>query len=504
MKLRDRPLTDTAIDAQVIAAAQRVAKTQGALAQAARQDPAVFCQFVLRNEETGRPIRLSSMHIDWHDVLSSHARVVIWSHTEAGKTQQISVGRILYEIGKNPNIRILIVSDTGERAKKIVKSIKGYIESSPEFRAVFPEVVPDKSTTTGLWRSDSFNVKRTTLAKDPTVQVVGFEGSILGARADLILIDDYLTPETTYSDHMREKGHAWLKGVIEGRRTKDGRLWFIGNAWHHDDAMHRYAKERRTTSRRYPVRDPVTGESSWPEMWSQERIDAELENRGPIEGPRTLLCKTVSDEDRRFKEGYILAALRRGDGHQLYHSLETVPQGWIVVTGVDLGVSKKDAGGETSLCTVACETKTGRRRMIGLEAGRWGGPEIVERIIDVQHRYNSIVYVESNAAQMYIKQFVNKESAVPIKALFTGANKADPAFGLESIATEMSQGKWELPNQGGILEGIMDREVMKLISEMLAYDPKKHTGDRLMSMWFAREGIRKGFAPATTIRRRRR
>lgn len=474
------------------------------LAKAARRDPAVFAQFVLRNEETGKPIRLAPMHVDWHDRLTEHKRVVIWSHTEAGKTMQISVGRVLYEIGKNPNIRILVVSDTAERAKKIVKALKGYIETSPEFRAVFPEVVPDKSLTTGMWRSDAFNVKRTTLAKDPTVQVVGFEGSILGARADLILIDDYLTPETTYSEHMREKGHAWLKGVIEGRRTKDGRLWFIGNAWHHDDAMHRYAKERRTKAERYPVRN-ARGESSWPEVWSQDRIDEELENRGPIEGPRTLLCQTITDEDRRFKQSYIERALRQGDGHQLYYSLEIVPEGWRTVTGVDLAVSKKNAGGETSILTIAVENRTGRRRIIGLEAGRWGGPEIVERIISAQHRYNSIVIVESNAAQAYIRQFVVDRSAVPVKALYTGANKGDPAFGLESIATEMSQGKWEIPNVGGqLVGGTFDPEIQKLINEMIAYDPKQHTGDRLMSMWFAREGIRMTAAPAGTVKRRKR
>lgn len=474
------------------------------LADAARKDPAVFCQLVLRNEETARPIKLAPMHVEWHDILSTHRRAVIWSHTEAGKTQQISVGRVLWEIGKNPNIRVIVVSDTSERAKKIVKALKGYIETSPEFRLVFPEVVPDKSKTTGMWREDAFNVKRTTLAKDPTVQVVGFEGSILGARADLILIDDYLTPETTYSDHMREKGHSWLKSVIEGRRTKDGRLWFIGNAWHRDDAMHRYAKEKRTYSKKYPVRNE-RGESSWPEVWSLERIEEELDNRGPIEGPRTLLCKTISDEDRRFKEAYILKALQRGDGFELIYQLEQVPPGWRTVTGVDLGVTKRDAGGETSIFTLACEVATGRRRLIGLEAGRWGGPEIVERIISVQRRYNSIVIVESNAAQMYIKQFVEKGSAVPIKAFHTGANKVDPSFGLESIATEMSQGKWEIPNQGGVVVGgEMDREVSKLIDEMLAYDPQLHTGDRLMSMWLAREGIRMTAAPAMATRRRRR
>lgn len=487
-----------------IAAAAELTKVRANLAKAARRDPATFCQYVLRNEENGRPVQLAPFHVEWHDLLTKHQRVVIWSATELGKTSEISVGRVLWEIGKNPNIRIIVVSDTGARAEKIVKSIKAYIETSPEYHEVFPHVVPDKTATTGLWKASAFNVKRTTMPKDPTVQVVGFEGSILGARADLIVIDDYLTPETTHSDHMREKGHSWLKGVIEGRRTKNGRLWFIGNAWHRDDAMHRYAKERRTYSKRYPVRDEH-GVSVWPEVWPDDRIEAELENRGPIEGPRSMLCKTISDEDRRFKEGYIVKCLQNGDGYELAHSLSTVPSGYRIITGVDLAIGRKSTSAETSIFTLALEVKTGHRRIIGLEAGRWSGPEIVERIVSACRRYGSIAIVESNAGQIWIKQWINKDHDVPVRALYTGANKHDPSFGLESIAVLMANGKWSFPNHGGQLVGAtIDPEVSKLIDEMIAYDPKKHVGDRLMSMWIASMGVNKTDAPAGTTRRRRR
>lgn len=471
-------------------AAAELAPAMARLAEVSRTDPAVFCQYVLRHEQTGKPITLAPMHVEWHDMLDAHERVVLWTHTESGKTNGLSVGRVLWEIGRNPNIRILILSSAASASKRIVKTLKTYIENSPEYRAVFPHVRPDKSDTTGLWRADAFHVIRSTISKDPTVQASGFEGAILGARYDLIIIDDYLTPENTYSEHLREKYHSWLKSTIEGRRTDNARLWFIGNAWHHDDAMHRYAKEPATASRKYPVRD-AEGRSSWPEVWSEARIEKEIANRGPIEARRSLFCDPVADAERRFKAAYIIRALREGNGLELAHAgLAHVPPGYRTITGVDLGATKKKKSDLTSLVTIAVEERTGRRQILDVVSGKMSGPEIVEAIKEAHRLFQSLVVVESNAQQAYIKQFVEDSSAVPVRAFYTGKNKADPTFGLESIAIEMSAGKWVIPNHGGTLEGTIDPEVLALINEMLRYDPRSHTGDRLMALWFAREGIR--------------
>lgn len=492
--------------AAALKAAHSLGPAMATLAATSRTDPAVFAQFVLRNEEDGMPIRCAPIHVEWHDTLTKYDRVVLWSATELGKSSQISVGRVLWEIGRNPNIRILIVSAASGIAKKIIKAIKGYIENSIEYRMVFPHVVPDKTDTTGRWREDSFNIKRTTFSKDPTVQAVGFEGTVMGSRSDLVVIDDYLTPESTYSDRSREKSYRWLKSTIEGRKTAHSRLWFIGNAWHADDAMHRYAAEPSTYSKKYPVKNEL-GESVWPEVWPLERIEKEIENRGPIESRRSMFCDPVDDAERRFKIDYIKKALAKGDGLQLAWALSTVPPGYRTITGVDLAVTKRDNADQTALVTIAVEERTAERQILDVFASRLHGPEIVEKILEVQHRYNSMVIVESNAAQAYIKQFVNAESAVPIKAFYTGRNKVDPAFGIESMAVEMSAGKWVFPNTGGTRAGVqatMHPEMRALIGELMNYDPASHTGDRAMAMWLAREGVRMSSSPAGVGKRPRR
>ena len=490
-----------------IDAAQSLGPVMAKMAETSRKDPAVFCQYVLRDEATGLPIRLAPMHEEWQDILSNNARAVITTHTEAGKTSSISIGRVAWEIGRNPAIRVLVLSSSSGAAQKIIKSIKNYIEHSAEYRSVFPEVVPDKSDTTGMWRNDSFIVRRpTTHAKDPTVQASGYGGNVHTGRFDLIIIDDYLTAENTFSQHNRDKFYGWLKSTIESRRTAQGRLWFIGNAWHLDDAMHRYSSEPGTFSKKYPILDE-NGQSSWHEQWPMERIQVEIVNRGPIESRRTMFCDPVSDADRKFKLEYIVRALIEGDGRDLIYALQVVPSGFSTVTGVDLAVTKKTSGDETALVTVAVDSKTQTRQLLDITAGRIGGPEIVNLIIDINRRYNSLVLVESNAAQRYIKQFTNEQSAVPVRAFYTGKNKYDPAFGIESLAIEFSAGKWVLPNRGGAKSGYNARmapEIKKLINEMLSYDPQSHTGDRLQATWLAREGARLSAAPPGSGKRARR
>jgi hypothetical protein len=412
--------TDTRAHDRAISAAQSLGPAFAELAKSAQRDPAVFCQFVLRNEEDGSPIRLAPVHEEWHDILSTHDRVVLWSATELGKSSEISIGRVLWEIGRNPNIRILVLSSAAGGARKIVRALKNYIERSVEFRMVFPLIVPDKSDTTGLWTNEAFIVKRSSMSKDPTVQASGFGGNILGGRYDLIIVDDYLTAENTYSDHLRDKFYSWLKSTVEGRRTRRARLWFVGNAWHLDDAMHRYAGEPQTFSKKFPVRD-AAGKLAWEEVWPHDRIDKEIQNRGPVEAPRSMFCDPVADADRRFKEAYIKLALTNGDGIELAYSLAAVPPGWRTVTGVDVAVSKKMKSDRSAIATIAVSERDGTRVLLDLESGKWDGPELVDRIIDANRRFNSLVLVESNACFVPGSMVLTRDRGyVPIEQIRVG------------------------------------------------------------------------------------
>lgn len=448
----------------------------------ARGNPAAFNALVLRDERNGGPIKLAPMHEGWHELISRHDRVIVLSHVEAGKSQQISIGRTLYELGRDHNLRVAIVSNTHTQAEKIVRTIARYVERSAELRAV-TGLVPGEP-----WQQSALHVRRGVLSKDPSVQACGVHGNILGSRIDLLILDDVLDYENCRTAKARQDVADWYLSSLAGRLTDRSRVVVVGTAFHPDDLLHRLARQPGWAAVRYPVIDDETGLPRWPERWPLERIAKTRADMGPLEFARQMLCRARDDSESRFRMEWIERCKANGAGRRMAAGLEVVPAGYRTVTGVDLAVQQHSGADLTCLFTiiVAPSHMGETREVLSIESGRWSGPEIVARIIDAHRRYKSLVVVENNGAQEFLLQFARAQSAVPIRAYTTGRSKAHPEFGIEKIATEMAAGKWIIPND----DGRCHPEVDAWISEMLYYDPRAHTGDRVMASFFCVEGIR--------------
>ena len=450
----------------------------------ARVDSAAFAEYVLRDEETGDRISLAPMHEDWHDIIAAHNRVIIWSHVEAGKSSQISTALPLMFLGQNPNLRIAVLSATQQTARDISKNVARYLDHSVELRAVFPDLKPDKAAG---WNQTQIYVKRDSKvrAKDPSIRTAGVDTNVLGSRIDVLIIDDAITHDNAGTPEKREAMYRRIKANFFGRLTRNAKVIWVGNAMHPDDAMHRISKEPGWVSFKFPVIGH-DGQPSWPQRWSMERIAQKRAEFGPYESQRQLDCVARDEIDARFKREWIQKALNRGNGRVPARSLDYVPAGYRVYTGVDLSTGEtKRKGDLTALVTIVVHPDDSRE-VIDVEAGKWAGPEIIDHIIDVHRRYHGVVYVESNAAQKYILQFARGADAVPVRSFVTGKNKANPAFGIESIATELDNNKWIIPNS----HGACTPEIAALVQELIQYNPANHTGDRLMAMWIAREASR--------------
>lgn len=461
--------------------------TQAALA---RMHPALFSAVVMKDERSGRGITLAPIHTTWHTLASQHDRLLLWAHVESGKTTQMAVARTLFELGRDPTLRCAIVSNTQTQAEKIIGSIKRYIESSPELHEVFPQLERGEP-----WKELQLFVRRNTYSKDPSVQAFGVHGNVLGARIDLLILDDILDYENCRTPASRKDLWDWYHSSLAGRLTSGARVICIGTAFHPDDALHQLAKLPGWNAYRYPVLEDDGQTPRWPEAWPSERIAKKRAELGPLEFSRQMLCMPRDDAQSRFKREYIETALRRGEGKALCYSLSAVPQGCRVYTGVDLAVQKHSAADWTALFTIIVHPD-GTREVLGCDRDRISGPEIISRIFDAHRRFQSICIVENNAAQDFIVQFASAQGASFIRPTTTGRNKANPEFGIETLAAEMESGKWIIPNKGGRVEPALE----PWISEMLYYDPAGHTGDCLMASWFATQGIRLGEIRAETGR----
>lgn len=460
----------------------------------ARRSPAAFVQYAFRHEETNEPIENAKHHQEWHQFFDENPRAILFAPVEHAKTQHIAVGRALWILGKDPNKRLAIISNTFDpHATKILRSIRTHIETNDRVHKVFPNLRP--SPVAGdPWGQAALTVERTTIAKDPSVQALGAFGPVNGSRLDGIILDDILNFENTRTPEQIKKVIDWLDAEVLTRVTEHGFINWIGTPWHPADPMHEVAKRLAWASKRYSgVLNPKEPMDKWVPLWpsqfSIERLKKIYDGTTPINFARKYLCEVRMDSASRFQQAWIDSAKKLGEHYRLRdrqpHGANGHP--WPCFTGVDLGIGQKEGHDLTVLFTIALDERK-RKVVTEIQAGRWTAPEIISRIHSVVRRYNSQVFVEDNAAQAFIAQWAGQDG-LPVRGFTTTAqNKYDEHFGIESMAVEIRNGGWVIPAGA-------DPEVEAWIHEMLFYSPDSHTGDRLMAAWFARECSRAAGAP---------
>ncbi len=460
----------------------------------------------MRAEKTGARIECQPFHVKWQDHMSAHDFALLIAPVEHGKSFQV-VGRILWEIGNDPDQRWAIISSTDDQAKKPLKLIKQYIESGDEFegskrlREVFPHLVPSDDPS-DPWTDTQITIKRKDKSRDPTIQVCGAHGNIVGSRIDRMLFDDLLDSKNTVHEEQRKKMVSWVDSTCQTRIVQGGRIIFIGTPWHKEDTFAELAKRPGIKLLQFsavlnPDAHPREWITLWPSQWPLERILARKGTMSDAEFQRTMLCRVRLDATSRFKEAWIITCARLGRGRNVMSVAPKTGGGRELpcFTGVDVAAGKKKENARTSICTAAL-LDNGRIQPLEIDVGLFTGPETVDKLKSVYQRYGSQIMVESNAVQIWLVQFAELQN-IPVTAFFTGNNKWDPNFGVESLAVEMRQGEWVLPcreeSDFTKIEGIRwsSDGLAALAMQALYFDPTQHTGDVLMSAWLCRESVRK-------------
>lgn len=501
----------------------KVAATEAFYANAefARDDPSEFNAFVLRDEESGLPIENSANHQQMQTCIDESDRTILIAHIESGKSNSVTIGRSLWELGHNLNMRGAVLSATQPTAIKFLRPMKSYIEHSQELRATFPDLKRGP-----VWQETQFIVERSSKAKDPSFQALGIETAILGARLDWLVVDDLLNHPNTKTKGQRDDVFAKLHSTLFGRMTRNSKIILLGTAWHKHDALHRLARRKMWFCRRFPVerKSPKTGkrESTWPERWSLDRIDEKREELGDLEAQKQLDVKPFDDSQDRFKEEYIQKCLNLGLGVKPVGSLDEL-RGMVVpgskfkqlptggrmplprmadlerkldlpiLHGVDLaGKGRSRKTGKTVIFSFALHPN-GKRQVIRVKSGKFDGPRIVDEIIATYAAFGGLFMVENNGVQQWILEFTDERAVVPLYPFTTGLNKAHPQYGVESLAVEFEREGWIIPSVQGDDGKLVaaNEEIAQWLDELQEYERDEHTGDRVMASWFAREAARR-------------
>jgi len=142
-------------------------------------------------------------------------RVSILAPRGHAKSTWLSIVFPIWKIVNNRDIKIIIVSDTGDQAEMFLRAIKDELEANErlveDFGAFYQK---PGSSSPNVWRACDITVMRNSRAKEPTIICGGTGKRIVGRRADLIIVDDPLNDENTESDRQRKKTLRWFRKTL--------------------------------------------------------------------------------------------------------------------------------------------------------------------------------------------------------------------------------------------------------------------------------------------------
>ena len=466
---------------------EQARRLRAARIAAARAHPAALCAYVVKTD-AGEPAIPSRCHVEWLTLALHHRRVNLLAPPEVAKSRFLACGYLLWVLGTDPRAHILMAAATAAPAYKNVALIRHYIERSEELHEVFPNLRPGKP-----WRDDILTVAAAGVQKDPSLQAVGVGTNFRGARLTHVVLDDIVTWDNCLTPPLRDKTANWYDNNVIDRMVDKASVIAINNCEHEDDLPHRWMKpEFRDlwVSRAYPILND-RGESLWPDVWPRLRIEKRRAELGLPLFDRKMLLRARDDATAVIKRDWIEACLARGQGIGLVPRLDSVPDGATVWHGMDLGFS---ADGDLNALVTLLRYPSGVILPLSVESGHWPLAEKRHRIIAAHARYGGTVIVESNVAQGMLVEHLNEEHPeIPVRgAMTTGPSKRDA---IDRLCALMAMGRLPLPNHGGS----MHPEVKDLVSDIQYFDPKGHTGDRMMGLLLALSGAATMGTPARDI-----
>jgi len=142
-----------------------------------------------------------------------------------GKTRIGDIGYSAWKAVNNPNIRILIVSDTDTHAVRFLGTIKAVIESHPLIKRYYGDVKGDK------WTDHEIVLKTRTdkTLTEATISAMGmYSGAVTTGHYDIIIADDLINFDNARTEGQRERSKEWFKTTLLPTLLPGGEIHCLG------------------------------------------------------------------------------------------------------------------------------------------------------------------------------------------------------------------------------------------------------------------------------------
>jgi predicted phage terminase large subunit-like protein len=343
------------------------------------------------------------------DHIISHKKTLDLAPRGHGKS---TVGTIIFSLWKilvDPDVRILIVSNTDRQAKAFLREIKAHLESDKIIN-LFGNLQGSK------WTDEEITLaNRSKIFKEATITTLGASGAVITKHFDVLIADDLVDFENARTETQRAKLKEWFYMSLLPTLEPDGELHVFGTRYHPSDLYQTLidSQEYDIQIMRALVNEDI---SLWPEMFPPallQRIKAEmgsiifnLQYQNDVE---------LAKQDNIFKYDWI----------RLYDSSE-LPRDLKIYMGVDLAISQKETADYFVICVIGLDPDN-NIYVLDIYRARLSFKQQIAAIQRFNEKWKPIsIGVESNAYQRAMVD-VLEDMLLPVHEITTRTDKVTRA-----------------------------------------------------------------------------
>ena len=460
--------------------------------------------------ERGVPFETAPFHERWitsiNNSIETGGQLLILSPPRHGKTELL-IHFAIYQICKNPNVRIMWVGGNEDIAKNSVSSVLDTLESNARLKEDFcgPMGSFKPRTRTGKsWSKNGFTVSTRTVhgIKSPTMIGIGKGGKILSRDCDIIIADDIEDHASTAQPSARRNTKTWWTTTLASRKEEHTSMLVIGSRQHPEDLYSALIDNEAWDN---IVEEAHDSSCTIPELEEEKHVDCMLWS-----GFRTYKWLMSRKRDsmttggqQRFEMVYMNRPGKAGGSifniesitncmdHSTY--VGDIPKYSYLVAGLDPAATGYQAA---FLWAILDNGEDELLQMVDIENNKGGGIEEAYRVIVEwfdKYQCRHWVIEENNFQKAIrqdprIKQFANV-NAIKLEGHETYKNKWDSRFGISTLSPMFDDRLIVLPfaNAESQAKSEMYRKQLMFFGSS---GKNKYKSDIVMASWFPMKVLR--------------
>ena len=340
-------------------------------------------------------------------------------------------------VGRNPKLKIIQATHTGELAIRFGRKAKHLIDSQ-EYAKIFKTKLQEDSKAAGRWET----------AQGGEYFAAGVGGAITGRGADLLIIDDPHSEQDAMSETSLENAYEWYTSGPRQRLQPGGKIILVMTRWSTKDLTGILLKKQGDIKAdewevvEFPAildEDTKKPKSVWPEYWNIEELEKVKATLPVAKWNAQWMQKPTSEEGALIKREW----WRKWDK-------EYVPPLQHVIQSYDTAFLKKETADYSAITTwgVFTPNDDSGPNLILLDCikGRWEFPELRRRAL-ANYKYwdPETVLIEAKAAGLPLT-YELRAMDIPV-VNFTPSKGNDKHARVNSVAPLFESGMIWAPTQ---------------------------------------------------------